>query len=103
MCYFDRLGIPEEVLRIQSQEGEIQNLMMEEGIDIRHNEKDEDEDIEDDGSSEISSDDMFEEAVDRLVSYSFVSFGKDNRSFEMHGLVQLATRTWLTMHKEDEK
>jgi tetratricopeptide (TPR) repeat protein len=102
MSYFDRQGIPKEVLRVQSQE-EIRDLTRQKGDGIRDNKKDEDEDIEDNSTSEASGDDMFEEAVDRLRSYSFVSLGKDETSFEMHGLVQLATRKWLTMHREDEK
>jgi hypothetical protein len=65
--------------------------------------KEKGEDIKDDDTSETSNDGMFEEAVDQLLSYSFVSLRKDKTSFKMHGLVQLATRKWLVMHKEDEK
>ena len=36
----------------------------------------------DDSVSETSGNDMFEEAVDRLRSYSFVSVGEDGRTFE---------------------
>lgn len=41
-------------------------------------------------------------AVDRLRNYSFVSVGEHGRTFEMHGVVQLATRKWLKMHGENE-
>lgn len=84
-------------MRIQSQQEEIQNLVN------RDNEKDEDEDNEDDGSSETSSDDIFEETVDQLPSYSFISFGKNETSFEIHELVQLMTQMWFIMHEKDEK
>ena len=59
--------------------------------------------MEDSGASDASGDDSFEEAVDRLRSYSFVSIGRHGRTLEMHGLVQLATRKWLEMHGEDER
>jgi Tetratricopeptide repeat len=110
MSYFDRQGIPKEVLRIQSQEEEIRNLIRQKGDGVSDNENHEDKDIEEGDISEASgdiseasNDDVFEEAMDRLQSYSFVSLGKDKTSFEMHGLVQLATRKWLAMHREDEK
>ena len=103
MSYFDRQGIPEEALRVQSQEEEIGDLMLQKGDGVRDDEKEKDEDIEDGGTSEASGDDVFEEAIERLRSYSFVSFGKDKKSFEMHGLVQLATRELLALHGEDEK
>ncbi|ERF69453.1 hypothetical protein EPUS_07857 [Endocarpon pusillum Z07020] len=102
MSYFDRQGIPKEVLRVPSQEEAIRDSIKQKKDDVRDDEKDKDEDIEDSSTSEASDDDMFEEAVDRLRSYSFVSLGKD-KTFEMHGLVQLATRKWLAMHREDEK
>jgi Tetratricopeptide repeat len=101
MSYFDRQGIPEEVLKAQPQ-GEIQESMKQQGDGVRDEEEDEEKGIDDDGASEASCD-MFEEDLERLRSYSFVSLGKDTRLFEMHGLVQLATRKWLEMHGEDEK
>jgi tetratricopeptide (TPR) repeat protein len=104
MSYFDRQGIPEEVLKVQTLEEKIQDSMRQSGDDgVRDNEKDEDEKIRDDSVSEAISDGLFEEAVERLRSYSFVSIGEDGQTFEMHGLVQLATRKWLQIHGEDEK
>jgi Tetratricopeptide repeat/NB-ARC domain len=98
MSYFDRQGIPKEVLKARSQE-EIRNLMKQEA----DSSKDNDKDIEDSGGSDASGDDMLDEAVDRLRNYSFVSVGEHGRTYEMHSLVQLATRTWLKMHREDER
>jgi tetratricopeptide (TPR) repeat protein len=103
MCYFDRQGIPKEVLRVQPQQEEIPNLIRQESDGIRDNVKDKNKEVEDDDTSETSIDDLFEKDVDRLRSYSFVSRGKDETSFEMHGLIQLATQEWLAMHGEDEK
>jgi tetratricopeptide (TPR) repeat protein len=42
-----------------------------------------------------TADDRFEEDVLALRDYSFVTITRDARTFEMHSLVQLATRTWL--------
>ncbi|ERF75647.1 hypothetical protein EPUS_08800 [Endocarpon pusillum Z07020] len=101
MSYFDRQGIPKKVLSVHSQE-EIRDSTRQKDDGVRDDEKDEEEDIRNDDTSEASDDDMFEEAVDRLRSYSFVSLGK-NETFEMYGLVQLATRKWLAMCGDDEK
>jgi tetratricopeptide (TPR) repeat protein len=107
MSFFDRQGIPKdkEALMVQSQEEEIRDSIRQKGDGIEDSEKyeDENEDIKDSSTSEASGDDVFEEAVDQLRSYLFVSLSNDETSFEMHGLVQLATRKWLAMHGEDEK
>ena len=42
-----------------------------------------------------TADDGFEEDVLALRDYSFVAVTRDASTFEMHSLVQLATRTWL--------
>lgn len=102
MSYFDRQGIPEDVLKVQLQE-QLCNLPTQQDSGVRDDEKDENEDIEDDSASEISGGDVFEEAVGRLQSYLFVSIGQDGRTFEMHGLVQLATPNWLEMHGEHQR
>ncbi|KAK5400813.1 hypothetical protein LTR06_011234 [Exophiala xenobiotica] len=41
---------------------------------------------------------MFEKDVVALRNFSFISINADGTTFEMHGLVQLATRTWLEAH-----
>jgi hypothetical protein len=102
MSYFDRQGIPKDALKVQLQE-QLCNLPTQQDNDVRDDEKDKNEEIEDDSASEISGEDVFEEAVGRLKSYSFVSIGQDGRTFDMHGLVQLATRKWLEMHGEDQQ
>ncbi|KAF2786683.1 hypothetical protein K505DRAFT_289284, partial [Melanomma pulvis-pyrius CBS 109.77] len=45
--------------------------------------------------SSTADDDGFEEDVVTLRDYSFITVTKDADTFEMHRLVQLATRTWL--------
>jgi hypothetical protein len=38
-----------------------------------------------------------------LRDYSFISVNEDGTTFEMHGLVQLATRKWLEVYGQLEK
>ena len=54
----------------------------------------EEEEDNEDNTSECSKDDGFEDDVQTLRDYSFLSVGTD-RTFEMHALVQLTTRKWL--------
>jgi tetratricopeptide (TPR) repeat protein len=102
MSYFDRQGIPEDVLRVQLEEDD-RDVVTQQRDRTGDNTKDEIEDIKGDSASENTDDDMFEEAVQRLRSYSFVSISEDGRTFGMHALVQLATRQWLKMNGEEEK
>jgi tetratricopeptide (TPR) repeat protein len=45
--------------------------------------------------SEVGANDRFEDDVVTLRDYSFITVTKDANTFEMHSLVQLATREWL--------
>jgi tetratricopeptide (TPR) repeat protein len=103
MSYFDRQGIPEEVLQVQLGRDESEGLTKQtSGADVEESEVEE-EDREDSDASETESDHVFEEAMARLQSYSFVSIGEQRGTLEMHSLVQLATRKWLEMHGQDER
>lgn len=86
MSFFDRQGIPEHVLKAR---GWTKNT--EQRVGIR----------DEDNESESDIADGFEEDLERLRGYSFVSTGVDRCSFNMHRLVQLATRRWLSQHKKD--
>ncbi|CAI9636435.1 unnamed protein product [Alternaria burnsii] len=66
MSFFDRQGIQEGLLRGQSST-----------------------------AYDGSEDEGFEDDVLALRDYSFVAVTRDASTFEMHSLVQLATRTWL--------
>ena len=68
MSFFDRQGIPEALIRYQSSE---------------------------DSVLEASVNDRFENDVVTLRNYSLISLTTDATTFEMHRLVQLATRKWL--------
>jgi Tfp pilus assembly protein PilF len=70
ISFFDRQGIQEALLRRQSSTAR--------------------RDV-----SAVPTEDEFEEDVLALRDYSFITVTKDAETFEMHSLVQLATRTWL--------
>ncbi|KAF2689002.1 hypothetical protein K458DRAFT_329058 [Lentithecium fluviatile CBS 122367] len=97
MSFFDCQGIPETLLRNCEEETAKQD---QEERDSDH------DDWGDDGNSASQSsvsDDGFEDDVLTLRGYSFISANADGATFEMHGLVQLATRTWLEVHGQLEK
>jgi tetratricopeptide (TPR) repeat protein len=70
MSFFDRQGIQEALLRRQSDTA-AGNVLA------------------------VQADDGFEDDVLALRDYSFITVNRDGSTFEMHSLVQLATRTWL--------
>ncbi|KAF2790576.1 hypothetical protein K505DRAFT_250898, partial [Melanomma pulvis-pyrius CBS 109.77] len=89
MSFFDRQGIPEGVLRSRAVQRSAQfnrQDRIEEDIDSQD---------EDDMSQSSTSEDEFEEDVVALRNFCLVSVNIDRTSFEMHALVQLATRKWL--------
>ncbi|KAF2022630.1 hypothetical protein EK21DRAFT_15134, partial [Setomelanomma holmii] len=70
MSFFDRQGIQEALLRRPSSTAA-------------------------ERVSAVQADDGFEDDVLTLRDYSFIAVTSDVKTFEMHSLVQLATRTWL--------
>ncbi|KAL2053415.1 hypothetical protein ABVK25_006409 [Lepraria finkii] len=88
MSFFDRQGIPEALVRKRARNGH--------GSQEERDEYDgrEEEEDNEDTASECSEDDGFEDDVQTLRDYSFLSVSTDG-TFEMHALVQLATRKWL--------
>ncbi len=53
-----------------------------------------------DNGSQSSVNDRFEDDLLALRNYSFISVNIDGITFEMHGLVQLATQEWLKASKQ---
>jgi tetratricopeptide (TPR) repeat protein len=101
MSFFDRQGIPEEVLRDQGkQEDSNSNQQGKKAEDVGI---DEDDDRSQSSVSDESEDDAFEDDVVALRSFCFISDETDSTTFEMHALVQLATRTWLAANGELER
>lgn len=97
MSFFDRQGIPEKLLRAQPEMEHTQQKH-----DERYSKRQVWED-EDSASQSSAGNDGFEEDVQTLRDYSFISVNADGASFEMHRLVQLATREWLQNHDELEQ
>jgi tetratricopeptide (TPR) repeat protein len=87
MSFFDRQGIPESVLRSGREHGETQR--------IQRVDNDWHSDEEDEASQCSAGDDAFEHDVVTLRNFCFISVDTNGTSFEMHALVQLATRMWL--------
>ncbi|KAF2204094.1 putative kinesin, partial [Delitschia confertaspora ATCC 74209] len=88
MSFFDRQGIPEALIRTRSTTEA--RLGDEEFI----NEDGEHSDSND-SESEGGVDNGFEDDILTLRNYSFISMTNDTTLFNMHRLVQLATRKWL--------
>jgi tetratricopeptide (TPR) repeat protein len=88
MSFFDRQGIPETLIRNQGGTGN--RHKGEEAINTDGENSDSDNSM-----LEASVNDGFEEDVLTLRDYSFITLTTDATTFDMHRLVQLATRKWL--------
>lgn len=96
MSFFDRQGIPEALVRNRAADEHGHRSLKE--VDKRKDGKGKVEDV---SASECSENDGFEDDIQILMNYSFLSVGTD-LTFEMHRLVQLATRDWLKSHGQLE-
>jgi len=94
MSFFDWQGIPEALLRIRSERKDSGQDQMQ-SADYSNDDEDD--------SPKSSVSDGFEDDIFTLRSYSFISINTDGTTFEMHRLVQLATREWLKAHKQQER
>ncbi|KAK0516318.1 hypothetical protein JMJ35_000921 [Cladonia borealis] len=107
MSFFDRQGIPEALVRNR---GANDYADREEGDRCQDGEEQKEEEEKEEGEAQededslsgCSEDDGFEDDVQLLRNYSFISVGTD-RTFEMHALVQLATRKWLEANGQLEQ
>ena len=96
MSFFDRQGIPEVLLRDRGGTGKRDERP---GTDGKN-----DEESDEEGSvSEASVNDGFEDDVSTLRDHCFISITTDVATFEMHSLVQLATRKWLESQGQLER
>jgi hypothetical protein len=103
MSFFDRQGIPEALLRNR---GEQRNSRQGEIESNNDNSTDGDavySDDDEDKTLEPSISDGFEDDVLVLRNYSFISINMDGTTFDIHALVQLATRKWLEAHEQQER
>ncbi|PQE27730.1 hypothetical protein CJF31_00009955 [Rutstroemia sp. NJR-2017a BVV2] len=101
MSFFDRQGIPESLLQSREEQGNSQQDEKETNDD-NHADLTNFTDYDEDSSSQSTIGDRFEKDILALRDYSFISIAAD-RTFEMHRLVQLATRKWLQAHKQQER
>ena len=95
LSFFDRQGIPEALVRNRADTGNSHRS-------YERPDKEDDKEDNEDRTSESSKDDGFEDDIQILRNYSFISIDTDG-NFEMHALVQLATRTWLEASGQLEK
>jgi tetratricopeptide (TPR) repeat protein len=92
MSFFDQQGIPEILLRGRNKHGD--NYTNQKGQEEASSNSDDER--------SIISGTSFEDDVRLLCNFCFISTGTDTTSFEMHALVQLAIRTWLTANDKLE-
>lgn len=85
MSFFDRQGIPEHLLRDRRRPDHSQSSSEVSDPKIET----------ENATSETSDDDAFEDDIVTLRNFRFISDETGGNSFEMHALVQLATRRWL--------
>ncbi|KAL3455044.1 P-loop containing nucleoside triphosphate hydrolase protein [Aspergillus heterothallicus] len=92
MSFFDRQGIPEDLIRPQPLTGCTARIEMS-------------DDSSDGESSESGSNGCpdFEDDVTTLSNYSFILVNESGTSFTMHRLIQLTTRAWLKNYGEIEQ
>lgn len=118
MSFFDRQGIPKELLEVEGIEEysedecsseSASNSSGDESPDTS-SECDIESDVEDDTEvdSEDNSEDDIDEELERditvLIDYSLISLnGNTSTSFTMHRLVQLTVRIWLKANGQDER
>ena len=94
ISFFDSQGISETLVRGRAGETE---------HEIREGRGDDKVQSDEDSDFELNNDDGFEMDVQTLRDFSFISTTSDPTVFEMHRLVQLATRKWLEANKQLEK
>ncbi|KAH7418713.1 hypothetical protein BKA64DRAFT_717375 [Cadophora sp. MPI-SDFR-AT-0126] len=98
MSFFDRQGIPETLLQNRSEQRKSKQDQRQTTDEIYVDNDTGDSDSDANTTSQSSMKHGFEEDVSVLRNYSFISVNANGTTFEMHGLVQLATRKWLEAH-----
>jgi hypothetical protein len=96
MSFFDRQGIPEALVQNRTGHRSVRQ-------DRKGQYRDYDNSNDGETSSQSSQSDEFEDDVMALRNFSFISINADRTTFEMHRLVQLATRKWLEAHGQLER
>ncbi|KAI0403999.1 putative kinesin [Xylaria palmicola] len=102
MSFCDRQGIPESLLRASGKDAFIKLNQRQQSPNIDNHGND-DECTDEEIGSESSTDDKFEDDILTLQDYSFIYITNNGSMFEMHRLVQLATRRWLEAKGQQER
>jgi hypothetical protein len=97
MSFFDRQGIPEALLQRRAAQTGTKRSQKELTHDIWES------DEEDNASLSSTDNDQFEDDIMALRNFYFISVNTEGTSFEMHALVQLATRKWLESNGKLER
>jgi hypothetical protein len=92
MSFFDRQGIPEALLRSRDEQRNSRHDQKEHNNDNHTNIDASYSDNDEDNGSRSSVNNGFEDDLLALRNYLFISVNMDGTTFEIHGLVQLATR-----------
>lgn len=104
MSFFDRQGIPEDLVQRRGKQKENNDGRDKQGPTTEAAESDaKEDDASQSRTSAESEEDTFEYDVVALRNFCFVSDETGGTSFEMHALVQLATRTWLAANGKLEQ
>jgi hypothetical protein len=103
MSFFDRQGIPDALLQKRSEQIKSRQDQRESDASNCFDSDTGYSDDEEGSTPQSSMSDGFEEDVSVLRNYSFISVNANGTTFEMHGLVQLATRKWLEAHGQMER
>ncbi|KAH8742291.1 hypothetical protein F5883DRAFT_656864 [Diaporthe sp. PMI_573] len=106
MSFFDRQGIPDWLVRSPHNVVNQDSITNESAGDVSKDSESEDDDDSDVSSasdaSEYSAAQTFEDDLAILRNYCLISLNKTGDVFEMHNLVQLATRKWLSVDDRTE-
>jgi hypothetical protein len=97
MSLFDRQGIHHTLLQNRTEQEDAQRDQKER-VDNNW-----DSGGDDEGSQSSTSEDEFEDDVLALRNFCFISIDTTGTSFEMHALVQLATRRWIESNGKLER
>ena len=101
MSFFDRQGMPKNLLRQRGKQEDDDGAQQGSTAGAANS------DVEDDASQSSTSmeseEDTFEDVMMVWCNFRFISDETGGMSFEMHALVQLATRTWLTTNDKLEQ
>lgn len=107
MSFFDRQGIPEWLVRSHDHTARKKRNQRECDDDgSKHSERENDDDSIASSFSDASEDaavQVFKDDLTILRNYCLISLNKTGDVFEMHSLVQLATRKWLDADKRTEQ